>query len=57
LNFYLKRKNIILKAYELGYYEWPRRTNLDELSKMFNISKVALLKNLRKGEEKILKKC
>jgi predicted DNA binding protein len=51
-----KEKEIVLKAYEMGYYEWPRRTNLDELSRIFNISKAALLKNLRKGEEKILKK-
>ncbi|NAY82676.1 MAG: hypothetical protein GU362_07415 [Thaumarchaeota archaeon] len=51
-----KEKEIILKAYELGYYDWPRRVDLDKLSKMFNISKVALLKNLRKGEEKIIKK-
>lgn len=51
-----KEKEIILKAYELGYYDWPRGVDLDELSKIFNISKVALLKNLRKGEEKIIKK-
>ena len=51
-----KEKEIILKAYELGYYDWPRRVDLDELSKIFNISKAALLKDLRKGEEKIIKK-
>ncbi|MFP3262066.1 MAG: helix-turn-helix domain-containing protein [Nitrososphaeria archaeon] len=51
-----KEKEIILKAYELGYYDWPRGVDLDKLSKMFNISKVALLKNLRKGEKQIIKK-
>ncbi|MGC9208773.1 MAG: helix-turn-helix domain-containing protein [Nitrososphaeria archaeon] len=51
-----KEREIILKAYEMGYYDWPRRISLDELSKIFNISKAALLKNLRKGEEKLLKK-
>ncbi|MFP3214822.1 MAG: helix-turn-helix domain-containing protein [Nitrososphaeria archaeon] len=49
-----RQKDILQEAYRLGYYNWPRKIDLYQLSKKFNISKVALLKNIRIAEKKII---
>ncbi len=49
-----RQKDILQEAYRLGYYNWPRKIDLNQLSKKFNISKVALLKNIRSTEKKMI---
>lgn len=46
---------ILKEAYEAGYFEWPKRTNLDNLAKKLGLSKTTVLEHIRKAERKILK--
>ena len=43
-------------AFENGYYNLPRKTNLDKLAKIAGVSKQTFRENLRKAEFKILPK-
>jgi len=43
------------RAIESGYYDQPKKANITELSDAFNISKVAVYKNLKRAEYKIMK--
>jgi len=49
-----KQKKVLLEAYKAGYFEWPRRINLAELSEKFGIAKSTCLHHIRSGEQKIL---
>jgi len=49
-----KQDNIIRLAYELGYYDFPRRTNLIELAKKLNLSPPTVAEILRRGERRII---
>lgn len=44
----------LVAAVEGGYFESPRQTTLGDLADGFDISKPALSKNLRRGQQKIL---
>ncbi|MEM2007283.1 MAG: helix-turn-helix domain-containing protein [Sulfolobales archaeon] len=46
---------ILWEAYIMGYFEWPKRCSLEDLSRMFNISKAAILEHLRKALKKVVK--
>ena len=48
-----ERKSII-KAIKLGYYEYPRRINLEDLSEIMKLSKPTLEEYIRKAEKKIM---
>ncbi|MDK2876299.1 MAG: hypothetical protein PWQ22_709 [Archaeoglobaceae archaeon] len=48
-------RNTLKKAIESGYYDQPKKANITELSDAFNISKVAVYKNLKRAENKIMK--
>lgn len=37
-----------------GYFEWPKRINLTEISEQMNLSKVTVLYHIRNAERKIL---
>ncbi|MEM0332697.1 MAG: helix-turn-helix domain-containing protein [Archaeoglobaceae archaeon] len=41
-------------AYIMGYYDFPRRKNLDDLASLHGISKNAFVKRLRSAERKII---
>lgn len=47
--------NILKIALRNGYYEWPRRTNIVELSSKLNVSRAAVTKLLRRAEYKVIK--
>ncbi len=49
-----KQDNIIRIAYELGYYDFPRRINLTELAKKLNLSPATVAEILRRGENRII---
>jgi len=46
---------VLKEAYESGYFDWPKRTNLDKLAKSLGLSKTTVLEHIRKAERKILK--
>jgi predicted DNA binding protein len=48
------QRRAVRLAYELGYYDIPKRINLDELAKMLNISKAALDTTLRRAQRKLI---
>lgn len=51
-----KQDEAITLAFREGYYEFPRKTNLDKLAKMAKVSKPTFRENLRKAEAKIIPK-
>ena len=40
--------NIMLTAYRAGYYDWPKKVNLSDLSKLTDLSKKTIDRHLRK---------
>ncbi|MGC8726753.1 MAG: helix-turn-helix domain-containing protein [Thermoplasmata archaeon] len=51
-----EREQIIIKrAYDSGYFELPRRNNLENLSDSLGITKSTFMRILRKAENKIIK--
>ncbi|MEM2873974.1 MAG: helix-turn-helix domain-containing protein [Candidatus Nanoarchaeia archaeon] len=51
-----RQHQIIRNAYELGYFEFPKKVNLKKLAKLWGISPVAVLETLKAAERKILAK-
>jgi predicted DNA binding protein len=51
-----KEKEILETAVKLGYFEFPRKVNLEDLSKTLNISPSTLLYHIRNIEKKIMLK-
>jgi len=51
-----KQKQAITLAFKHGYYEFPRKNDLDKLAKIPNVSKQTYRENLRKAEAKIIPK-
>jgi hypothetical protein len=51
-----KQKEAITIAFRNGYYNFPRKINLDELAKSMKVSKQTFRENLRKAEAKIIPK-
>lgn len=49
-----KQDNIIRIAYELGYYDFPRKISLTSLAKKLNLSSATLSEILRRGEYRII---
>ncbi len=49
-----RQDRVITLAYELGYFEFPKKINLSDLAKKLGVSKSSLSETLRTGEEKIL---
>lgn len=50
----LKQRNIVKLAKDLGYWQYPRKTNLTQLAKKLNISKSSLHERLRRVESRII---
>ncbi|MEM2763080.1 MAG: helix-turn-helix domain-containing protein [Sulfolobales archaeon] len=46
-----KQLELLTTAVALGYYEWPRRTDISSLARDFGISRVAVAKTLRRAEK------
>ena len=51
-----KQKQAINLAFKKGYYNFPRKINLNDLSKISKVSKQTFRENLRKAESKIIPK-
>ncbi len=49
-----RQERVISLAYQLGYFEFPKKINLSDLAKKLGVSKSSLSETLRTGEEKIL---
>ena len=49
-----KQRQAIELAYKHGYYQFPKKTNLDKLAKMIGISKATFQENLKKAEAKLM---
>jgi len=49
-----KQLSLLRLALESGYYEWPRKTNIVELSEELGISRAAVTKLLRRAERRIV---
>ncbi len=47
-------KETLIKAIKGGYYEQPKKIDLSELSDVFGTSKVAIYKNLKRAEHKVM---
>lgn len=50
-----RQREVLKLAIELGYYDDPRRTTLEEIAHTFGVSKAAVHKRLVAAESKILK--
>ncbi len=49
-----RQKEIIMMAFERGYFETPRKVKLKDLSKLTGVSQATLSEILRKGQKKIV---
>ncbi len=49
-----KQKQAIELAYKNGYYQFPKKTNLDKLAKIVKVSKQTFQENLKKAEAKLM---
>jgi predicted DNA binding protein len=49
-----RQERVLSLAFELGYFEFPKKIGLTELAGKLGVSKAALSETLRTGEEKIL---
>ncbi len=49
-----RQARVLSLAYELGYFEFPKKIGLTELAKKLGVSKAALSETLHTGEEKVL---
>lgn len=49
-----RQRDAIYLAKELGYYEWPRKVNAEQIAKHMNITKSTLIEHLRKAENSLI---
>ncbi|MFD1514233.1 helix-turn-helix domain-containing protein [Halomarina rubra] len=49
-----RQEEVVSAALDLGYFEWPRRLNSEELAAELDISRATLLEHLRKAESKLI---
>ncbi len=50
-----RQREIISTAFDLGYYDTPKKIGSEKLAEIFEISQPTLLEHLRKSEKKIMK--
>ncbi len=51
-----KQTQALVSAISMGYYEWPKKANLEELAAKLGIKRRTLQENLRKAESKVFPK-
>jgi predicted DNA binding protein len=49
-----KQREVLAKAYELGYYDKPRRINSEQLAKKLDLAKSTVVAHRRKAERHLL---
>lgn len=50
-----KQKEILLHAYDNGYFDHPRKINADQLARKIGIHKTTLLEHLHKAENQVIR--
>ncbi|RLE59546.1 MAG: hypothetical protein DRJ35_05500 [Thermoprotei archaeon] len=48
------QKKVLMEAINKGFFEWPRRAKLEDLSRSLNISKATISEHIRKAEQKVM---
>jgi len=51
-----QERNAVIEAVKRGYYDYPRRINLENLGNVMDLSKPTLEEYIRKAEKKIMRK-
>lgn len=49
-----KQRKVLVTAFELGYYDLPRKISSEELAKKLNLQKPTLVEHRRKAERRLL---
>lgn len=49
-----RQEELLRVAYEMGYFEYPRRVGLRRLAKLLNIAPASLAETLRRGERNVV---
>jgi predicted DNA binding protein len=49
-----RQKDILILAKKMGYYEYPRKANSEDLAQILGISKAVTIEHLRKAENRIM---
>ncbi len=49
-----KQRTILLSAYNLGYYDIPRRFDSEHLAQKLNLGKSTVAEHLRKAEQRLI---
>ncbi len=49
-----KQRRILLSAYDLGYYDIPRRFDSEQLAKKLNLGRSTVAEHLRKAEHRLI---
>jgi predicted DNA binding protein len=51
-----KQHDILRKAFELGYYDFPRKADLHKLANLLGVAPASALQNLRAATKKVIQK-
>ncbi len=49
-----RQEEIVKAAFEKGYYDYPKKTTMKELARIFDISPSTLSEILQRGEKKVM---
>jgi hypothetical protein len=49
-----KQKEILIKSYQLGYFDYPRRINAEELAEKMGMHKTTLIEHIHKAEKRLI---
>lgn len=49
-----KQKEILIRAYDNGYFDYPRKINAEQLARKIGIHKTTLLNHLHKAEKRLI---
>ncbi len=51
-----EQERILLRAYQMGYYDYPKRANLKDLAREFGVSVSTIAETMRRIEKKLVEK-
>lgn len=49
-----KQKEILIKSYELGYFDYPRRVNAEQVAEKMGMHKTTLIEHIHKAEKRLI---
>jgi len=47
-------RKAMVSAYEMGYFDTPKKRGSEEIAEILGVSKTAFCSNLRRGEKKLI---